>query len=192
MKGKTTCPCCNKEIVLDIPENSKTHKITCPSCNHKFIVKKTNKENTEKECGWEEHGEPRKAILSSSKKKTKKPIISSFLLLTVGVLGIFTAVIFITSDNPVLPEFDFIISFLSSLNVDKLLISIIFMIFSIFSIIGSLTSYMRKYYNFTVLCAVLGIFSIGLFIGIALSIIALILVIFSRDEFEDKTLGKIF
>jgi len=97
MKGRTACPKCNYEFVLDIPEDKEKHEVVCPKCKSKFSVKFNNKET---ECSWEEHGEPRKTILSSIRPKTKLPIIAAVLLLCVFATGITTAVFsetFITS-----------------------------------------------------------------------------------------------
>ena len=192
MKGKTTCPQCNHEFVMDVPDDSEKHMIECPMCSHSFIVKRTCVEEPVDECGWEEHGEPRKTILSSLKKKTNKPIIASFLLLTIGVLGIFTAVIFGSSNESFIPEFEFITSYLPNLNLDNSVISVSLVVFSVFALVGSITAFMRRYYAFTAICAILGIFSIGLFVGLVLAIVALGLIVVSRDEFENATKGKVF
>ena len=192
MKGRTTCPKCKYELVMDLPDDIEQHTVECPSCHHFFVIKKTCNDDEEEECGWEEHGEPRKTILSSLKKKTNKPIIASFLLLTVGVLGIFTAVIFSSSTESLIPEFEFIISYLAGFNIDSIILLVLLVVFSIFSLLGSISAYLRRYYMFTAICAVIGIFSIGLFIGLVLAIIALGLLIISRDEFEHATKGKVF
>ncbi|MCK5112713.1 MAG: hypothetical protein KAQ84_04150 [Thermoplasmatales archaeon] len=192
MKGKTTCPKCKHEFVMDVPDNSEKHVIECPKCNHSFIIKRTCKDESDDECDWEEHGEPRKTILSSIKQKTNKPTIASFLLLTTGVLGVFTAVIYNSGGVQLIPELDFITSSLSLLSFDKFALSISLVIFSIFALVGSITVFKRRYFVFTAICAFIGIFSIGLFVGLVLSIVALELIIVSRDEFENGTKGKVF
>ncbi|RLI63161.1 MAG: hypothetical protein DRO67_06160, partial [Candidatus Asgardarchaeum californiense] len=100
MKGRTICPKCNHEFIIDVPDDSETYETKCPKCSHSFTIncKKIDKSKSI-ECGWEEHGEPRKTILSSLKPHTTKPIIASFLLLTSCVLGIFTAVFLTSSEN---------------------------------------------------------------------------------------------
>ena len=192
MKGKTTCPKCKHEFVMDVPDNSEKHVIECPKCSHSFIIKRTCKDESDDECGWEEHGEPRKTVLSSIKQKTNKPTIASFLLLTTGVLGVFTAVIYNSGGVQLIPELDFITSSLSLLSFDKFALSISLVIFSIFALVGSITVFKRRYFVFTAICAFIGIFSIGLFVGLVLSIVALELIIVSRDEFENGTKGKVF
>jgi DNA-directed RNA polymerase subunit RPC12/RpoP len=192
MKVKTTCPKCEHEFVMDVPDDSEKHDIECPKCSHSFIIKRTCEDESEDECWWEEHGEPRKTILSSIKYKTNKPIIASFLLLATGVLGIFTAVIYHSGGIQLIPELDFITSNLSLLSFDKFALSISLIIFSIFALVGSVTVFKRRYFVFTAICAVIGIFSIGFFVGLVLSIVALELIIVSRDEFENGTKGKVF
>jgi len=192
MKGKTTCPKCKHEFVMDVPDNSEKHDIECPKCSHSFIIKRTCKDESDDECWWEEHGEPRKTILSSIKQKTNKPTIASFLLLTTGVLGVFTAVIYNSGGVQFIPELDFINSSLSLLSFDKFALSLSLVIFSIIALVGSITVFKRRYFVFTAICAFIGIFSIGLFVGLVLSIVALELIIVSRDEFENGTKGKVF
>lgn len=192
MKGKTRCPQCNYEFVMDIPDNSEMHKIVCPKCSNSFVIKKSYKEKENEECGWEEHGEPRKTILSSLKKRTNKPIIASFLLLTTGILGIFTAVIYGSMELTLIPELQFVIDQLSTLNIDHITLSFAMGFFSICAFLGSITAFLRKYLSFTIICAFLSIFSIGLFIGIALASASFILILYTRDEFENATKGKVF
>jgi len=190
MKGKTTCPQCSYEFVMDVPVDSETTGINCPHCSHSFIIKRTCQEEPDDECGWEEYGEPRKTILSSMRTKTNKPVIASFLLLATGVLGIFTAVVLASSNGTVISQFEFFTSYF--LNDGNIVFSVVLVIFSAFAFAGSITAFKRRYFVFTAVCAVLGIFSVGLFIGFALAIAALILLILSREEFENATKGKVF
>ena len=177
---------------MDVPDNTEKHDIVCPKCNHSFIIKRTCEDESDDECWWEEHGEPRKTILSSIKKKTNKPIIASFLLLATGILGVFTAVLYGSSNGQPIPELEFIINNLPLLPINKMAISSFIVVFSIFALIGSMTVFKRRYYIFSAICAFIGIFTIGLFVGFILSIVALELIIVSRDEFENGTKGKVF
>jgi hypothetical protein len=188
MKGKTTCPKCKHEFVKDMPDDTDKHTITCPSCNHTFTIKKASNDDH----AWEEYGEPRKTILSSIKKKTNKPVIASFLLLATGVLGIFTAVINSSTENLNIQQLDTIIANFSWLPIGNIALTAALIVFSFFAIIGSITIFKRRYYTFSAICAFLGIFSIGLIVGLVLAIIALELIIVSRDEFENATKGKVF
>ena len=92
LKGKTICPECKHEFVLDVPDDRDKHDAVCPKCSHKFTIKtKSCKGKPEEDCSWEEHGEPRKTILSSIKPLTRKPVIAAILLAAVFALGITTA-----------------------------------------------------------------------------------------------------
>lgn len=93
MKGRTTCPECKKEFILDLPKDDKKHQVVCPECGIKFdVFAKYDKTCKGQECTWEEHGEPRKTILSATKPKTNKPIIAAVLLICVFVIGVATSV----------------------------------------------------------------------------------------------------
>lgn len=92
MKGRTTCPKCKHEFLLDVPDGRKKHEAICPKCNNKFTIQPTeHDQKAGEECYWEEHGEPRKTILSSIKPKTNKPMVAAILLAAVFALGITTA-----------------------------------------------------------------------------------------------------
>ncbi|HMA83049.1 MAG TPA: hypothetical protein VKP59_02350 [Candidatus Thermoplasmatota archaeon] len=72
--------------------------LECPICHHRFTAKTSQVDvsnidsdspvDVESDCYWEEHGEPRKTILSSIKPRTDKPMIASFLLIGVVVIAI--------------------------------------------------------------------------------------------------------
>lgn len=92
MKGRTTCPKCKKEFSLEVPDDCKKHDVICPKCKNKFTIQPASKDEKKGEgCYWEEHGEPRKTILSSIKPKTNKPMIAAIILAAVFALGITTA-----------------------------------------------------------------------------------------------------
>ena len=90
MKGRTTCPKCKHEFTMDIPKDKEKISVVCPECNNKFTIK--TKCEPGEECSWEEHGEPRKTVLSSIKPKSRKPLIAAVILIGVFSLGITTAV----------------------------------------------------------------------------------------------------
>ena len=93
MKGRTTCPECKKEFILDLPKDDKRHQIVCPECGNKFdVFAKYDKNRKGQECTWEEHGEPRKTILSATKPKTNKPMIAAIILICVFAIGFATSV----------------------------------------------------------------------------------------------------
>jgi DNA-directed RNA polymerase subunit RPC12/RpoP len=93
VKGRTKCPKCEHEFVLDMEPDDKKHETTCPKCKNKFTIKPTSPpKDSDDECYWEEHGEPRKTILSARIIKTNKPTIATILLVCVFVIGVTTAV----------------------------------------------------------------------------------------------------
>ena len=121
MKGRTKCPKCNHDFILDIPNDKEKYSTTCPSCNYKFNIKKPIEcEDTEEECIWEEHGEPRKTILSSMKPRTDKPMITSFILIIVFIINLISA-ISIQLDSKIFIDstFGFLITF--NLNISEFL-----------------------------------------------------------------------
>lgn len=89
MKGRAVCPNCKHEFILDISKTNNKKHVSCPKCKHEFNVK--FKENGSLNYSWEEHGEPRKTILSSIKPKTKKPMIAVIILILVFSIGFTTA-----------------------------------------------------------------------------------------------------
>ena len=69
----------------------------------------------------------------------------------------------------------------------------ILLIFSVICLIGVLSAWKRTYSDVAIIASIIGIFTIGFFfIGTILSIIALILLYLSRDEFNDGKKGKSF
>ena len=107
MKGRTTCPKCKNEFVLDVPDNKEKLNVVCPNCKNKYTIQPKCPSSDSDECSWEEHGEPRKTILSSIKTRTNKPMIAAILLVCVFVIGITTAVfseIFIESSMNIASE----------------------------------------------------------------------------------------
>jgi DNA-directed RNA polymerase subunit RPC12/RpoP/uncharacterized membrane protein len=89
VRGKTRCPRCKHSFIIDIPKEHEKHKVMCPNCESTFIIKTSEK--SDKDFHWEEHGEPRKTILSSIRPKTNKPNIAAILLVCVFAIGIITA-----------------------------------------------------------------------------------------------------
>ena len=92
MKGRTACPKCKHEFVLDVPDGVEKYETQCPNCSNKFTIKVKPKTDEKGECFWEEHGEPRKTILSSIKPKSNKPTIAAIILVVVFSLGIATSI----------------------------------------------------------------------------------------------------
>ncbi len=87
MKGRTRCPHCSTEFIVEVEEGKEKAEAVCPTCGHRFIIKPCDTtEDDEDECTWEEYGEPRKTILSSKKPHTDKPILAAFLLIGVSII----------------------------------------------------------------------------------------------------------
>ena len=92
MKGRTICPKCKHEFILELEGDEKEHSVLCPNCNNKFILKTDCKDSDPNfECSWEEHGEPRKTILSKIKPKTNRPMLAAIILICVFVIGLSTS-----------------------------------------------------------------------------------------------------
>jgi predicted Zn finger-like uncharacterized protein len=97
MKGRILCPKCNHEFIAEAKPDVQEMEVRCPQCNHRFNVKTVpecdlESSKNDEECYWEEHGEPRKTILSSIKPRTDRPMIASVLLIIVVILGISSAI----------------------------------------------------------------------------------------------------
>jgi len=92
MKGRTSCPKCKHDFEVEVTDDKEQHEVVCPKCENKFKIDTKNKEcGPDEECSWEEHGEPRKTVLSSIKPKTNKPMMATILLIVVFSIGISTA-----------------------------------------------------------------------------------------------------
>ncbi|HEC89913.1 MAG: hypothetical protein DRN12_01245 [Thermoplasmata archaeon] len=88
MKGRTKCPRCATEFIVEAEEGRDSIETICPKCGHKFTIKIPDEDFT-----WEEHGEPRKTILPSTRPMTDRPIIVSFILIIVTIICLIGAVL---------------------------------------------------------------------------------------------------
>ena len=101
MKGRTTCPKCKNEFELDVPDTTEEHEVVCPECGIKFaIIARNSDPESDDDFSWEEHGEPRKTILSSNKTKTNKPMMVAILFRVVDLFKIFDKVYMLTRGGP--------------------------------------------------------------------------------------------
>lgn len=193
MKIQVVCPQCTKEILFDEVTETEVYEVTCQHCKYSFIVRPSDIEaQQEQECDWEENGEQRKTLLCAMKKISNKPNIAAILLCIMGGLGLFTASILDSELGAMLPGINNILSFLSNNNTDGIVLFFILIVFSFISIIGAITAFTRRFFIFTLVCTIIGMFSIGLYIGFILAIIVLWLLLTSRDEFKDESKGKTF
>lgn len=62
--------------------------------------------------------------------------------------------------------------------------SMVFIVFAIFALIGAVYAIKRKHYHVAILGSIFGILSVGFLIGSICSIIALILLVISKEEFK--------
>ena len=193
MKGRTTCPKCNNIFIVDASTDKEKIEVACPKCNNEFIIKplKCDSNNLD-DCTWEEYGEPRKTILSSIKPKTSKPLIASFLLIAVFVIGVASAAfpdIFFGISLEAVTDSEMI----GTIEFDTNISSIIIIIFSLFALIAAVMTYKRKHLDIVIISAILAIFSFGFFFtGSIFSIISLFIILKSREEFDDGKKGKEF
>jgi uncharacterized protein YbaR (Trm112 family) len=196
MKGRTTCPKCKNEFILDLPQDEKEHEVVCPKCNNKYKIQaKCTSPLSDKECSWEEHGEPRKTVLSSIKPKTNRPMIAAIILIAVFGLGITTAILSETFiDLSVDLARDIGINIENELGgFNNSICTLLIIIFSFFALLGAVACYKRQYLDIAMAGSVIGFFSFGFFfIGSILCIIAFILVIKSKEEFKNGKKGRIF
>ncbi len=91
MKGKVTCPSCKHTFLIELPKGEEKQIVSCPKCDQNFNIKFKKADSDIEICTWEEHGEPRKTVLSSIKPKSKQPIIAAILLVCVFSIGITTS-----------------------------------------------------------------------------------------------------
>ena len=196
MKGRTTCPKCKNDFVLDLPQDEKEHDVVCPKCNNQYKIKaKCSSPLSDKECSWEEHGEPRKTVLSSIKPKSNRPMIAAIILIVVFGLGITTAIL---SETFIELSIDLASDMGISVGnefkeIDSTICTIILIIFSVFALLGAISCFKRQHLDFAYIGSLLGIFSLGFFfLGSILSIIAFVLIRKSKDEFENGKKGRIF
>ena len=101
MKGRITCPKCGQNIIAEMNREVSSFRLECPICHHRFTAKTSQVDvsnvspdspvDVESDCYWEEHGEPRKTILSSIKPRTDKPMIASLLLIGVVLIALASA-----------------------------------------------------------------------------------------------------
>jgi DNA-directed RNA polymerase subunit RPC12/RpoP len=187
LKGKTICPRCKNEFILELTLEKKIHDVVCPKCKNKFSIEA---KCSSKELDWEEYGEPRKTVLSCIKPRSNKPMIAAAFLICVFLIGILTAAFFDIFVQTTVNNISFLEFFKDNTNFGY---SIFIVIISIFALISLFACIKREYFILAITGSFIAIFSFGFFfIGSILSIIAFILVLISRDEFKDEKKGKIF
>jgi hypothetical protein len=120
-----------------------------------------------------------------------KPLIAGIFLLLAGLLGVYTWVSTLFFDISTIDPAIFEQSGVE-INIEQLkeilgVCSIIGVIISIFPILGGILSIKRKMWGFTIVMSIIGLFTIGpVLISSILSLIALILIVLSKNEFQLK------
>jgi len=193
MKGKTRCPKCKHEFIVDVPAGVEKYNVVCTNCGYSFTIVTEGSKKLE-EWRWEHHGGPRKTILPSLANVTKRPMIASLLLFIVSIFGVITAIVLVSNPSSLgrlfTPFGSYVMDILYSYAVVWF---ILLLIFSGFAMVGSYSCYRKKPMILSLVGAVCGIFTFGLvIIGPILSVIALFLIISSRNEFENGLYGKEF
>ena len=184
MKGKVTCPRCSFVFIVE-GEAGKDKNVKCPKCGHEFIVKIGKAKN--KDVRWIEYGGARKAILPIPEDLSNHPLVAGVLLATASICGIVTACIhYMYPNSKVVIPYDVLFG-------NELYTSLLILIFSVLSIAGAYSSIKKKSVPVALLGCIFGILSFGfLVIGPVLSIISLILLIISKDDFDKSLHGKEF
>ncbi|MCK5397406.1 MAG: hypothetical protein KAJ33_04075 [Thermoplasmata archaeon] len=128
-----------------------------------------------------------------AKPETIKPIIAGVLLIVVAIMGLIVALVFMGAVDIGLGLFDEYLvedptgtatGMVNLIQNIVMVCGIIFMIFTLLALLGGIMSIQRKKWGFALMGAIFGIFTVGYYgIGSMLSIVALILIIISKDEF---------
>ena len=123
------------------------------------------------------------------KKRTSKPAIAGALTIIAGVMALVMAVTFILIDASDLEDLDRSIwteTDLTPADLEGILevCGAICIVFGIIAIIGGVFSLMRKHFALAIIGAVFGLLGMGYIIGAVLALVALVLIIMSKSEFE--------
>ncbi|MCK4996088.1 MAG: hypothetical protein KAR55_04295 [Thermoplasmatales archaeon] len=137
---------------------------------------------------------PNDINVSQSSNKSSMPLIAGILLI---VAGVFSLISFITSylvlDLTTIESMGFITQFQQiypDMTPEQVLgfvktCTIVFLIIAIFPILGGILALKKKMWGIALACSIIGLFSIGiLFTSSVISLIAMILLIISRNEFQ--------
>ncbi len=134
---------------------------------------------------------------NQSLNKSPIPMIAGILLIIAGILAFLFWIQFFTIDVATLEslidisQFEQINPSISSEQIVEFLntCAIIGCIIVVFTILGGILSLKRKLWGIALACSIIGLFSLGILLfSSVLSLIAMILLIISRKEFEKKPL----
>ncbi len=137
---------------------------------------------------------PNDINVRQSSNKNSMPLIAGILLI---VAGVFSLISFITSylalDLATIESMGFVTQFQQiypTMTSEQVLgfvktCTIVFLIIAIFPILGGILALKKKMWGIALACSIIGLFSIGiLFTSSVISLIAMILLIISRKEFQ--------
>ncbi|MCK4265780.1 MAG: hypothetical protein KAX31_00760 [Thermoplasmata archaeon] len=127
------------------------------------------------------------------KPQTIKPVLAGVLLIVVALLGIIMAIVVMGYVDMGLGMLDEYVTedptgttgdVLDTVSTILMVCGIIFIVFSILALLGGLMSITRKSWGFALVGAIFGLLTIGPYgLSALLSIVALILIAISKDEF---------
>ena len=121
------------------------------------------------------------------------PIIAGVILIIAGTLALISFVqVFLVDVNTIESIMDIAQIQTSDVNITSAQVkefmntcAVVGCIISVFAILGGILSFRKKLWGMALACAIIGLFSFGpLFVSSILSFIALILIAFSKQEFQ--------
>ena len=125
--------------------------------------------------------------------ETMKPVIAGVLLIVVAVMALMVALVFMGAVDIGLGALDEIVAedttgtatgMVDMLQGILMVCGIIFLVFALLAMLGGIMSIKRKSFGFAIVGAIFGIFTLGPYaLGSILSIVALVLILLSKDEF---------
>lgn len=122
----------------------------------------------------------------SSSSNESYPLIAGVLLILSSALAILNGIVFIFSDLSIFISSNDLSGIPPELVETILFVcGIVILVLAIFALLGGIMSIRKKMWGFALGGAILGLFTLGpLLISSILSIIALIFIVLSRDQFE--------
>ena len=158
-RSTRVCVSCGREIGMDIN--------VCPYCGHDY----------------------RFISAPPAKPRSSKPVAAGALTIIAGVMALVMAVSFILIDASDLERLDTEIFAESEITPADLadileICGAIGIVFGAIAIIGGVFALMRKHFALAIVGAVFGLLGMGYIIGAVLSLVALVLILMSRSEFE--------
>ena len=125
----------------------------------------------------------------SEKMKSSKPVIAGTLTIVAGALALAMAMFLIMIEASDIEELDSSIwaeTDYTPADLEGILetCGVISIVFGVIAIVGGVFALMRKHFAIAVTGAFFGLLGMGFIIGAVLGLVALVLIIMSRSEFE--------